>query len=115
MHGNYPNRPNRVRENVAKPESVSAAEAELAPSEMVVGAAPEQSTVGEKKAFGIVSECAMLSIRTMPTSYSDFVAIIPAGTELMLDLENSTEGFFKVCTAAGIEGFCMKKYVKIKA
>jgi hypothetical protein len=32
----------------------------------------------------------------------------------MIDEKESTEEFYKVCTAAGIEGFCMKKFIAIQ-
>jgi len=35
-------------------------------------------------------------------------------TELMIDENESTEEFYKVFTIAGIEGFCMKKFIAIR-
>ena len=40
---------------------------------------------------------------------------VAAGSELMIDHENSANGFYKVCNAAGIESHCMKQYVNLKA
>lgn len=119
MHGNYQN----ASRNEA-PKAVAAPVEETAPVETPTEAveAPVAEPVVEapkapekKDVFGVVTDCKMLNVRAKADGNADIVAIIPAGTELMIDRKNSTSEFYKVCNAAGIEGFCMKKYIKIKA
>ncbi|MDD2285623.1 MAG: SH3 domain-containing protein [Paludibacter sp.] len=64
--------------------------------------------------IGIVTGCKKLNIREKPTVEAPVVCEIVCRTELMIDEKESTEEFYKVCTAAGIEGFCMRKFIAIQ-
>ena len=64
--------------------------------------------------IGIVTNCKKLNVREKPTVEAPVVCEIVCQTELMIDEKESTEEFYKVCTAAGIEGFCMKKFIAIQ-
>ena len=68
----------------------------------------------EEIKIGLVSNCKKLNVREKPTVEASVVCEIVCGTELMIDEQESTEEFYKVCTAAGIEGFCMKKFIAIQ-
>ena len=68
----------------------------------------------EEIKIGLVSNCKKLNIREKPTVESPVVCEIDCQTELMVDEKESTEEFYKVYTAAGIEGFCMKKFIAIQ-
>ena len=70
------------------------------------------------KVFGVVAGCKMLNIRKLPAADAAIVAIIPADSEVMVD-DSAMEAvpklpFYKICTASGIEGFCMKRYIRIR-
>ena len=67
----------------------------------------------EEIKIGLVSNC-KLNVREKPTVEAPVVCEIVCQTELMIDEKESTEEFYKVCTAAGIEGFCMKKFIAIQ-
>ena len=62
---------------------------------------------------GVVVDCGKLNVRQEPSSDSKIVTIIPGGTEVEINNEESTDEFYKICTAAGIEGFCMRKFIDI--
>ena len=64
--------------------------------------------------IGIVTNCKKLNVREKPTVEAPVVCEIVCQTELMIDEKESTEEFYKVCTAAGIEGFCMRKFIAIQ-
>ena len=64
--------------------------------------------------IGVVTGCAKLNVRENASLEADVVCEILANTEVMIDEENSTNDFYKVCTCAGVEGFCMKKFITIK-
>ena len=64
--------------------------------------------------IGFVSNCKKLNVREKPTVEAPVVCEIVCQTELMIDEKESTEEFYKVCTAAGIEGFCMRKFIAIQ-
>ena len=62
---------------------------------------------------GVVHNCEKLNIRKSASKDSDVVAVVDAGSELLIDSAKSTYNFYKVCTASGIEGYCMSEFVKV--
>lgn len=68
----------------------------------------------EEIKIGLVTNCKKLNVREKPTVEAQVVCEIVCSTELMIDEKESTEEFYKVCTASGIEGFCMKKFIAIQ-
>lgn len=67
-----------------------------------------------KKVSGIVVDCNRLNIRTKPSINSQPVGNVTVNSEVIINLNQSNNEWFKVITKDGVEGFCMKKYVKIK-
>lgn len=63
--------------------------------------------------FGVVANCAKLNIRKVPNQNAEIITVVPVNTELMIDIANSTNEWYSVCTVGGIEGFCMKQYITI--
>lgn len=63
--------------------------------------------------YGRVVDCSRLNIRKKPTVNAEVLVTIPRDAELVLDLIKSNEKWFKVCTSAGVEGYCMKQYIVI--
>lgn len=55
-----------------------------------------------------------LYIREAPNKNADSLCTIKKGTEVMIDEVASTEDFYSVVTESGIEGFCMKQFIKIQ-
>lgn len=78
-------------------------------------AVPEVSMedTGDVK-IGAVANCIKLNVREGPQTDAAVICEVACHTEVMIDENESTEEFFKVCTAAGIEGFCMKKFIAVK-
>ena len=82
---------------------------------------PEVSAVEEtvteepvvKEVIGVVVDCVKLNVRAKPNGDADVVGTVNASVDVIIDKKNSTNDFYKVCTAAGLEGYCMKKYIKI--
>lgn len=66
------------------------------------------------KAVGHISNCEKLNIRTEPNANGEVVTILPVGTELSIDLSESNDEWYKICTLHGIEGYCMKKFVYVR-
>lgn len=63
---------------------------------------------------GVVVGCKSLLIRSNPDKNAAIVTVISAGSEVTIDKEHSTEEFYKVCNKAGVKGFCMKRYIRIR-
>ena len=63
---------------------------------------------------GVVTDCLRLNVRKEADRNAEVVTVLDALSEVMVDMGESTDEFYNVCTAAGIEGFCMKKYIAIR-
>lgn len=74
----------------------------------------EQSVEEKAKVTGIVTDCLKLNLREKSDPDANVVAVINALSEVAVDMEASTDSFYKVCTATGIEGFCMRKYIAVR-
>lgn len=66
-----------------------------------------------KEVKGVVVDCVRLNVRKNPEPKAEILCAVDAKQDLLIDEAHSTEDFYKVCTAAGIEGYCMKKFVAI--
>lgn len=94
------------QEPVVEPEEVV---------EPIVEPEPESEPEPEaEEVVGIVTGCARLNVRRRANVTADIVTAILAGTEVKIDMEKPYSGWYKVCTAFGVEGFCMKDYITIK-
>lgn len=62
---------------------------------------------------GIVMDCLYLNVRKLPDINADVAVVIDALTQVCVDLDASTEDFYKVRTSDGVEGFCMRKYIAL--
>lgn len=67
-----------------------------------------------KKVSGTVVDCNRLNIRTKPSINSQPVGNVTVDSEVIVNINQSNNEWFKVITKDGVEGFCMKKYVKIE-
>lgn len=72
----------------------------------------ETEPVKEQK-IGVVTDCLVLNVREAPSTDAPVVCTINASTEIVIDEEETTDTFYKICTAAGVEGFCMKRYITL--
>lgn len=61
---------------------------------------------------GVVVDCAKLNIRVAPNATATVACVLNAASEIEIDVTKSTDEWFHVCTAAGIEGYCMRKFVE---
>lgn len=76
--------------------------------------APVENVVEVKTTTGVILGCVKLNLREEANINSKVLAILNENTELVISLEESTEDFYKVVTATGVEGYCMKKFITIK-
>ena len=66
-----------------------------------------------KSVTGTVTGCSKLNVRTEPETIADILCILDAGSEMKIDMAKSNKDWFKITTASGIDGYCMRKFVKI--
>lgn len=64
---------------------------------------------------GVVADCKKLNVRKAPSLTAPIVCTIPCGTEVEVYVEDSTDEFYCVYTASGVEGFCAKQYIAINS
>lgn len=64
-----------------------------------------------KTVEGVVVDCAKLNVRAEPSIDADIVCAIDVMSEIKIDVNESNNEWFKIHTAAGIEGYCMRKFV----
>ena len=61
---------------------------------------------------GAVVGCAKLNVRAEASLFADVVCVLDTVSEFEIDVNKSTGDWFYVYTAAGAEGYCMRKFVK---
>lgn len=61
-----------------------------------------------------ITNCLRLHIHSEPNLDSEIVCKVRYLTELAIDLEGSTDDFYKISTAVGAEGFCQKEFVTLR-
>lgn len=72
---------------------------------------------GEEKIstkFGVVVNCFRVRVREQPKPDGKVLCEIDCLTNVMVDLKESTEKFYKIFTDSGIDGFCVKDYIALK-
>lgn len=62
---------------------------------------------------GVVSFCQNLNVRRNPSSEAEVLTTIGRGTVVNI-VEMDHESFYKVKIPTGIEGYCMKQFIKIE-
>lgn len=55
-----------------------------------------------------------LNVRKLPSPNAEVLAVINQNSKVQIDTEASTVDWYKVYTAAGVEGYCMKKFITVK-
>lgn len=68
----------------------------------------------QEDVIGIVTDCLKLNICKEPSKDSEVATIVNCLDELKIDIKASTDDWYAVRTAAGVEGFCMKKFVGVR-
>ena len=90
-----------------KPEVVKTEVPEVVKTEEIQNGVDE---IVKPAVIGVVVDCEKLNIRSKP--HGEVIGTIDVDSEVTI--EDTFIDFYKVCTAAGAEGFCMKKFIRIK-
>lgn len=115
---NKPNKPAEVAPEVTMEAAKPVVEEELVEvvEEVKTEVKPEPQPEPEapvKEVTGTVVDCEQLNVRVAPVAGATPVTVINKGTLVVIDEACSTEDWFKVYTEAGVEGYCMKQYIKL--
>lgn len=63
---------------------------------------------------GTIKEGVEANVYAEPYTDSVILYRIPAGTRVEADFRQDLGKFCIVCTAIGVQGFCMKKHIKLE-
>ena len=72
-----------------------------------------EPVVVETPKLGVVVNCIKLNVRKKPHPKATIVTTVACDTEVEINEKESTKDFYNVCTAAGVEGFCMKRFISV--
>ena len=67
-----------------------------------------------KHVAGVVTDCLKTAIYKEPRANSKVINVVTVLTKITVDVDKSTEGFYRVSTPKGVRGYCMKKFVKVR-
>jgi uncharacterized protein YgiM (DUF1202 family) len=108
---------NKIDSTVATATIVVDEPVVVTPAEPVVAtpAEPEVApTPPAKPVKGKVVGCERLRVRKLPDKNSEVLGVVTEDSKIMIDPNKSTTNWYAVYTAAGLEGYCMKKYISTK-
>lgn len=60
---------------------------------------------------GVIANCAKLNVRSKPNTNGDVLAVLNVNDKISIDVDESTDEWFKIRTADGVNGYCMRKFV----
>ena len=72
-----------------------------------------ENNVENNEIIGKVSGFENLYVRKEASKDSEPVGIVTDKDDLSIDVARSTDNFYKVITSNGLEGYCVKEFVKI--
>ena len=72
-----------------------------------------ENNVENNEVKGKVSGFENLYVRKEASKDSEPVGIVTDKDDILIDVTNSTDDFYKVITSNGLEGYCVKEFVKI--
>mgnify|MGYP004530491505 CR=1 FL=1 len=62
--------------------------------------------------IGVVNVCS--NIRETPVMKDNVIGILRSGEKVIVDLNKSTDKWFRVHTESGLEGFCVKALITVQ-
>lgn len=65
------------------------------------------------KVKGIVIGCSKLNVREQMNTNSAILCVLPASSEVRVIVDEVHDEWYHVFTETGIEGYCMKKYIRL--
>lgn len=68
----------------------------------------------DEPVVAVVVDCAKLNVREEPSPRGAVIGVIDASNEVVVYDSESFGNYYKVCTASGVEGYCVKDYLKLK-
>lgn len=73
----------------------------------------ETPVVEIKEVTGTVVNCERLNVRKTPELGNNILGDILSGRKVQVNMDESTDQYYKICSETGLDGYCMKGYIKI--
>lgn len=112
---NYSQYANKNRDNKPKQTATNANPDEVKMEKIVEAFTPMLETVEAacltKTVAGVVANCAKLNVRSKPSITGEIVCVLNASSEIEIDVEKSVTDWVYICTATGVEGYCMRQFI----
>ena len=117
---NYTQYSNKKNENTIEPEidvviepveSVEVADHVIETPEITMVDETVETVTLPETVTGVITGCSKLNVRVAPVAGAEVVCVLDVNTEIEINVANSTDEWFSICTAAGIDGYCMRKFV----
>ena len=97
--------------NFSKPQEAPVVEPEVKDEEETV-VEPVIEEDGDET-IGVIVKCERLNVRETASPDATVLTTVPKGAQVKVNILESTNDFYKVCTEAGVEGYCAKDYISI--
>lgn len=94
-------------------DAVTTVAAPVEPAEVKMEESVETVTLNNT-VIGTVTGCTKLNVRAKPASDAEVLVILNVDSKIEIDPSRSTNEWLKITTAAGVEGYCMRKFVNAK-
>lgn len=107
---------NEIKEETTEEVNESITEVDESQNEIVEETQEINETVEEEtnsNKIGKIFGYEKLYVRKDPSVDSEPVGIVTSNDDLAIDEYHSTDDFYKVYTSNGLEGYCVKKFVRI--
>lgn len=62
---------------------------------------------------GTVVGCTKLNVREHPNADANVKSVIDSGSEVKVCTAHNYDDWYEVCTASGVEGYCMAKFIAV--
>lgn len=98
---------------VSETDFVTTVSAPAEPTEIKMEYPKIETPETTKATSGVVFDCTKLNVRSDPSVDADILVVLNANSEVEIDLAKSTKDWFKIITTAGIDGYCMRKFIKV--
>lgn len=100
-----------VVEPVVEPAVTATPVAPVTPVKPVLVEESVETVAVPETIRGVVANCSKLNVRAKATMTSEIVCVLDAASEIEVNVARSPADWYYICTAAGIEGYCMRKFV----
>lgn len=88
-------------------------EEEMAAVEPEAPEVTEVPAIEPIQVHGKVIECTRLNVRELPDLKATVVTVLTKGAEVLVDVSDERDQWYRICTASGLEGYCMKEYISV--